>query len=364
MHPALGGMLNIFRLFILRSIYILSEDGIFSEIFPLAYTGDRSVANLRKYILDNCATLAIEAFPERDNPKKRVFESVKMSVCILILRKTITNNQFFVRINRDRFVDEVAEKSYLNKNMITTIDKRYLTIPLTSEKETKLLTKVFSKTQRFYDIGKCNTGEIDMTFFKSCFTPDSRKAKLYKGAIIDRYVLRDTMSQGEIVFLDEKKLSKIRSSINSSLKSTERIVLQGITGVNEKTRLKMMIVNNGYCANSLNYLQLNQDISLKYLLGIFNSKLPNFVFSKFSTNSNVNGYEIDNLPVPNNITQEEQTPVIELVAQILDFTKDEDYLENPQKQANVQALERKIDQLVYQLYGLTEEERRIVEEEK
>jgi len=37
-----------------------------------------------------------------------------------------------------------------------------------------------------------------------------------------------------------------------------------------------------------------------------------------------------------------------------------DYLENPQKQAKVKELERQIDQMVYKLYGLTEEEIRTV----
>jgi len=45
---------------------------------------------------------------------------------------------------------------------------------------------------------------------------------------------------------------------------------------------------------------------------------------------------------------------------ILSITKDDDYLQNPQKQANVKALEREIDRMVYQLYGLTEEEIQIV----
>ena len=41
------------------------------------------------------------------------------------------------------------------------------------------------------------------------------------------------------------------------------------------------------------------------------------------------------------------------------ITKTKDY---PQKQAKVKALEREIDRLVYQLYGLTAEEIAIVEE--
>lgn len=47
---AVGGMVNIFRLFILRSFYLLNEKGIFSEIFPLSFIGDISIKNLRKFI--------------------------------------------------------------------------------------------------------------------------------------------------------------------------------------------------------------------------------------------------------------------------------------------------------------------------
>ena len=51
-----------------------------------------------------------------------------------------------------------------------------------------------------------------------------------------------------------------------------------------------------------------------------------------------------------------QQPFISLVDQILSITKDPDYLENPDKQARVSALERQIDKMVYELYGLTPEE--------
>ena len=51
------------------------------------------------------------------------------------------------------------------------------------------------------------------------------------------------------------------------------------------------------------------------------------------------------------------------VNQILFLTQSENYLENPQKQARVKEYERQIDQLVYKLYILTEEEIKIIEEE-
>ena len=45
------------------------------------------------------------------------------------------------------------------------------------------------------------------------------------------------------------------------------------------------------------------------------------------------------------------------------ITKDEDYLQNPVKQAQVHNFERQIDQMVYKLYNLTSEEIALVEGE-
>ena len=67
--------------------------------------------------------------------------------------------------------------------------------------------------------------------------------------------------------------------------------------------------------------------------------------------------------IPIKITSKErQNPFVKLVDKILAITN-EDYLQNPQKQAKVNALEQEIDQLVYKLYGLTPEEIKIVEGE-
>ena len=56
------------------------------------------------------------------------------------------------------------------------------------------------------------------------------------------------------------------------------------------------------------------------------------------------------------------THKIQLVDQILSITKNEDYLKNPDKQAKVKKLEKEIDKLVYELYELTPEEIKIVED--
>jgi hypothetical protein len=140
--------------------------------------------------------------------------------------------------------------------------------------------------------------------------------------------------------------------------------MQGITGVDDERRLIMTIIPKGqFCANSCNYVISNdENYSIFFLLGLYNSYLLNWIFKKTSTNSNVNCYEIENLPVP---TLDEKNNSIagkidEYVKEILSTTnKGSEIIKS--KQFEIDELESQIDKLVYKLYKLTPEEIAIIE---
>lgn len=118
-------------------------------------------------------------------------------------------------------------------------------------------------------------------------------------------------------------------------------------GVNERYRLKMTIAEKGMlCANSVNYLICGE--MTYYFLGLLNSHLLNWFFAKLSTNSNVNGYEVDNIPIK--IANMELREKVESTVRLL--------LNDPNNQQAIQIL----DTIVYTIYGLKEEEREIVEQ--
>lgn len=64
------------------------------------------------------------------------------------------------------------------------------------------------------------------------------------------------------------------------------------------------------------------------------------------------------------ISKKDQEPLITFTKKILTLTKDDDYLQNPAKQAQFRDYEKQIDQLVYKLYALTSGEIEIVEGRK
>lgn len=126
--------------------------------------------------------------------------------------------------------------------------------------------------------------------------------------------------------------------------------MQGMTGANDKIRLVMTIVPKGvYLANSCNYVFAPKDFEIEALLGILNSKLINWYFRCFSTNSNVNGYEIDNLPIPQ-IDRKIQMNLKNLVSKLSQCTND------------TSKVESMINHIVYDLYGLSEDEIKIIEQ--
>jgi hypothetical protein len=107
--------------------------------------------------------------------------------------------------------------------------------------------------------------------------------------------------------------------------------------------------------------------NLKYLMAILNSKLSQWYVKHISTSSGMGTtmwkkYKIEQFPI-REVSPTKQQPLHTLVDRILAITNDEDYSLKPPMQAKVKALQRRIDRLVYELYGLTPEEIAIVEQE-
>ena len=114
---------------------------------------------------------------------------------------------------------------------------------------------------------------------------------------------------------------------------------------------------------------LDKLIDKKFLMTYLQSKFCNwyaynFIYNRAIRTMDFINYYVVQMPIPKLIidSSNKQSPFINLANQILSITKDDDYLDNPDKQAKVKRLENEIDELVYELYELTPEEIKIVEE--
>ena len=122
---------------------------------------------------------------------------------------------------------------------------------------------------------------------------------------------------------------------------------------------------NAYVMMAINVIKSNR-INLKYLTALLNSELIAF-WLKHKGKMQGNNYQIDKEPLLalplKSIPDNDQNSFITLVDKILAITKDDDYLQNETKQKKVKEYERQIDKMVYKLYGLTQEEIKIVEKQ-
>ena len=276
-----------------------------------------------------------------------------MSVCISLIQNAKVESKYIfpVFIWNDRFKSS-GLNTHFSFDDIVAIDNVDYTIPRLEEAYKPLIIKLLKlKEVRL----KCIEGELNVTTHKKYFCVDTKQPTILKGASIQRYYYTLQMSQGQIDFLDEEKyLVDYGNTEKSSHHKIERIAMQGMTGANDKIRLIMTIIPKGYyLANSCNYILPTSKMDLYCMLGFLNSRLINWFFRCFSTNSNVNGYEVDNFPIPQ-IELSLQSEISDLVKKILSIKKT-----NPL--TDTADLERKIDNIIYGIYRLTEEEIRIIE---
>jgi restriction endonuclease S subunit len=186
------------------------------------------------------------------------------------------------------------------------------------------------------------------------YQPKKNSKPFLEGKDIGRYQIS---WKNRYILFDRNILHRPRP--NYVWESKEKIIIRRIGGGSIAIHAALD-THQFYTFASINNLLLRQNsgIAYKYLLALLNSRLLNWYYVENFTNRseltvNISRTYLDQLPivVPPNKLQEE---IMALVDQILSA-------KNSNQKANTNILEHQIDQLVYQLYGLTSEEIAIVE---
>ena len=130
-----------------------------------------------------------------------------------------------------------------------------------------------------------------------------------------------------------------------------------------------IIGENIICRKNLHIL-ISDTINHKFILGVLNSKLTNFYYSQINPEkgealAEVKKNHVEQLPFPKKFSQESHDLIISSVDQLLQLNKDlqAETLESKKEQIKrkIDHYEDKINELVYKLYDLTEEEIRVIE---
>ncbi|MBA7525287.1 hypothetical protein ES705_17438 [subsurface metagenome] len=393
---------NSFLYFLGLSHELLRAKGIISYIIPNEFLFQIYMTKARTYFLNH--SKFIYAF----NIGENVFEAI-VPVCLIAIKKDVIGNyQIPVADFRSMTLNELDNRlqtgifDTTSKNMVLHTVNSVFSFNL---RNTRLVNKLIETCQSFSSfcdavsngictscddvyIVKKNFAEengFETLFVKPCirggqftryFCPsDTRDRVLYitksfdsqKGKAILKYLnkYRDLLVRKSV---EKKKGNRpwhiLFRARDKTLFQVPKIMFRQtgdsiIACIDEKT--------NYYGINSVNIAILKSEfVDRRYfLLGLLNAKLTTFIYREISQEggrvlAEVKPQRIRALPIVFPET-EKQEPIEELVKSIVEITSNEDYLQTPRKQTEIKELEKQIDQMVYKLYGLTDEEITIVE---
>lgn len=300
------GKTNVYKLFIAKGVSILKKDGFFSFIVPMSLAGDSQASPVRRFLFNNTNIEFLECFPQKDNPKKRVFKSAKISTLIFCVNKKENEKEFHVRSHPENRIESDIEGSILaTKADIFSFDKENLVIPSSTNKDWVLMKKILNHDylRPLGDYAKQYQGEVNETNERkrNSLTKDSNCPLILRGANITMFAVRDA-SQGEVYFLDDINfLSGKKRESKAYHYQQERIGFQRSSPQNNFRRIiAAPIDKNLFCFDTVSYVtKESSKLDLDCLLIILNSNLYDWYFRCISTNSKVNEYQFDILPFIN-----------------------------------------------------------------
>lgn len=150
-------------------------------------------------------------------------------------------------------------------------------------------------------------------------------------------------------------------------KADEKIVVRQ-TG----DRIIATIIGKDIIARDNLHIIISKEISHKFILALLNSKLTDFYYQQINPErgevlAQVKKGHVEQLPIPKKVSDKQRNELIKLVGQLLQLNEDKRELtlesQKEQLQHQIDHAESKINDLVYQIYELTEEEIRIIEEQ-
>ncbi len=333
---------SIFVYFIERASKLIIKHGLISFINPIAYLCKPTDHGIRDYIDKN---LKITMLIDLSNIK--IFESASTYTCINIFKRENKKNEILFK-RFDDFTELSSNKDDFLK--IPSVNIEHISIfldPISRHIAERCKTQLGDFCKIFCSLSK--TG-----FRSDVINTNSEKSVYFlESSDIYRYYVND---------FGKKFLKRIDDYF--SQEKQEIFEQQDIIFMTRMTnQIRCVVVPSGVYGGKVNILH-DFRIDRFLILGVLNSKLMTYFYKKkfFPTHMQGGAFGFDTLsvetiPIPQ-ITEKNQ----ELADKITDCA--ERILKSKEKdpKANTQGLEKEIDALVYQLYSLTDEEIKIIED--
>jgi len=382
------GRTDIYVAFIEKGLELIAKNGTISFIVPYAFTNQNYGTLLRQKLIDNYFIKEIV-----DTSKYYVFSNaVVKNIILKIQQKPVMADKLKTKI-----VKFESEEDFVNKKSVEFETEQQLFRTLEDSRlETKPIESFISLKEKIWK-NSISLSEICLIAYGARLNHKTKKIGKehyifaqkendYKPFLEGKNIERYHFSQAGWL---NYKPNEHYNSMFPELFENEKIMFINVV----KDRLRFAYDNKGYynshtvinCvridkllkAEHISARKAIKDANLelcsqydyKYLLAILNSNLLNWYFRNFLS-EDLHFYPNDakSLPIKllDNSNEKQQTEIIKLVALLLQLHKELQTTVLSEKveqlKQRIEYSEEQIDKLVYELYGLTEEEIGVIEQ--
>ena len=344
-----SGNYDLYKFFIEQSVKIAKPNGFNSLITNSSFLLQTSFDKTRKFLLENTVLKTI--IPLGGS----VFEEATVDSAIYILQKAQFHGESTLVINPKTPKDILVTKAYSLKQDRFLLNEFLVFDYLLNDEEYKIVNRLisdFPKIESAYEFGVgINTGYI-----KDDLTSETKIDKRYHPMVPGTGVTKYGKIKTEGYIMYDKEFVKSKGKLGRTLPDENffkepKILIVRTRNISLKERIIASIdYDKKYNLNRISNIISKGENSLEGLLGVLNSKLFNWLYTKRYFDYEIKPIYLRNSPLCNTNDKE----LIKLVKEIIE-------VRSSNENADISRLTSRIDKLVYKLYNLSEEEIKIVE---
>jgi len=371
--------LDSYLLFIERAVTLLKDKGFLGFIVPNPWLTNIKVTKLRRYILNNCKIQEIIHYPVK------VFGQSVVDTVVVITQKEQNHRErshnkvkikLYEKYPEPELVHTIPQSQWVKTGIFNIfVDASSLKLLRRIEQDTVNLRVVCDVVVGIkpYQVGKGQPKQtreiVESRRFDATHKKDDTYRRYIRGSDINRYCTQwdpsHWISYGQ--WLAEPRKSE-------NFDSKEKIIIRqtGDSLIATLDQEQFLCLNNTHTINLK-----NTRYDLRYILALINSHLMNCYYQSLNPEkgealaevkaTNVKQLPIRRIDFDNPKDKKIHDDLVALVDKMLELNKQLAPIRNTpssERDELVSEIERadaEIDQKVYELYGLTEEERQVIE---
>jgi type I restriction-modification system DNA methylase subunit len=372
-----------YLVFVEKALNLLKISGLFGYIIPDTYLNLGFTASLRTYILQNSKVSEIVVLPTN------VFENAIVDTTLIfcerkekqsyhkadVLISVFSKRSHIQSINNPERSFKICTELWYQQNSFN-VHCDASEVGLTSRIEA-ISKKISDCSDMFsgiktYEVGKGIPPQKEVVRDSKPFTSNKRKNKKWKPFFDGKHIGRYSLLWNEDNWIDYGPWLAAPREANNFV--GEKILIRKIIS---ETLIATYVPDTSYCNTLLFVLKLKDksEITYPYLLGVLNSRLIGWYFrKKFQVTAedtfpqimirDILQFPIRTIDFNNPDEKATHDRMVQLVERMLDLLKKKHHAnadsEKELFEHQIKATDNEIDELVYELYGLTEEEIKIL----